>query len=364
MAVPGSGAISLGRIRQELQTANYAGGAYTAAATGLDPAENGTYATINTCSPSYPLSANPAKMSEWYGYDHDAPCRYALDTGGSANANMLYRSQDDWGQVISTGNPNQQGEWTVNFWIKHVPESSDYQGYIWNLAYNDQAYPGLAFTWNTGFNSNTGLYESAIQMSFYGGANSGSVSAVFSQAMLTDDDNILVTEISNDSLWNSENTGTTNSNGYTLITVSYNYNNYQTDDWVKWYWNGNALTVPYQAASSDRSYITGSNGAPSNTNWGDGGTLLIGGVYPYEISSGLYIDEWSFDPFSDNGSNASALWNSGVPDSTTNLNSTFGTDYLHYDFETTSSLGAEAAGHYDYDLADYNSPTYTTDAAN
>ena len=364
MAVPSTGAISLGRIRQELQTNNYSTGPYTSAATELDNAENGSYGTINTCSPSYPLSANPAKMSEWYGYDHDAPCRYALDTGGATNSNMLYRSQDDWGQVISTSNPNQQGEWTVNFWIKHVPDASDYQGYIWNLAYNSNGFPGLAFLWGTGYNANTGFYESKINMAFYGSSASGSSPAIFSQVNLVDDDNISVTQISNEALWNSENTGTTNSNGYTLITVSYNYANYQTDDWVKWYWNGNALTVPYQASGFSRSYTTGSGGAPINSNWGDGGTLLIGGVYPYELSSGLYIDEWSFDPFSDNSSNASALWNNGVPDSTTNLDSTFGTDYLHYDFETTSSLGNEAAGHYDYDLADYNSPTYTTDAAN
>jgi hypothetical protein len=303
-------------------------------------------------------------MSEWRNYDHDAPCTYALDTGGAANANMLYRSQDDWGQAISTTDPSQRGEWTVNFWIKHVPESTDYQGYIWNLAYNDLAFPGLAFYWYTALNSNTGLYESTINMAFYGGANSGSVSAVYSQVMLTDDDNITVTQLSDQDPWSSNNTGEVNGNGYTMITVSYDYNNYQTSDWVKWYWNGNALTVPYQPGASERSYTTASNGAPTATNWGDGGTLLIGGVYPYEISSGLYIDEWSFDPFSNNGNNASALWNNGVPDSTTNLNSTFGTNYLHYDFETTSSLGGEAAGHYDYDLADYNSPTYTTDAAN
>ena len=52
MAVPGSGEISLGKIRQELQTSNYAGGPYTAAATELDDAENGGYKTINICSPS------------------------------------------------------------------------------------------------------------------------------------------------------------------------------------------------------------------------------------------------------------------------------------------------------------------------
>lgn len=40
----------------------------------LDTAENGTYATINTCSPYYPAANNPATMNEWHGYNHTAPC--------------------------------------------------------------------------------------------------------------------------------------------------------------------------------------------------------------------------------------------------------------------------------------------------
>ena len=40
----------------------------------LDTAENGVYVTINPCSPYKPASANPTSLSEWYGYDHKAPC--------------------------------------------------------------------------------------------------------------------------------------------------------------------------------------------------------------------------------------------------------------------------------------------------
>lgn len=51
-------------------------GRTSTATISLDDAENGTYATINTSSSSYPNSANPAKMSEWYGYDHSAASGY------------------------------------------------------------------------------------------------------------------------------------------------------------------------------------------------------------------------------------------------------------------------------------------------
>ena len=65
MALPSSGEIKMSQINTEL-------GRTSTAAISLDDAENGTYATINTSSSSYPDSANPAKMSEWYGYDHSA----------------------------------------------------------------------------------------------------------------------------------------------------------------------------------------------------------------------------------------------------------------------------------------------------
>ena len=47
-------------------------GRSSTATISLDSAENGSYATINTNSTSRPSSTNPASMSEWYGYNHNA----------------------------------------------------------------------------------------------------------------------------------------------------------------------------------------------------------------------------------------------------------------------------------------------------
>ena len=65
MALQASGTISLSQIMTEI-------GRTAGTATSLDAAENGTYATININSVSRPNGANPAAMSEWYGYNHSA----------------------------------------------------------------------------------------------------------------------------------------------------------------------------------------------------------------------------------------------------------------------------------------------------
>jgi hypothetical protein len=67
MALQGSGSISMSQINSELQRSS-------TATISLDAAENGSYATINTCSSSRPSSGNPASMSEWYSYNHTASC--------------------------------------------------------------------------------------------------------------------------------------------------------------------------------------------------------------------------------------------------------------------------------------------------
>lgn len=65
MTLPASGQISMSQINTEL-------GRSSTATISLDTAENGGYATINTDSTSRPSATNPASMSEWYGYNHNA----------------------------------------------------------------------------------------------------------------------------------------------------------------------------------------------------------------------------------------------------------------------------------------------------
>jgi hypothetical protein len=67
MALPASGQLSMNDIRVEL-------GVPSQAPMSLQAASIGTYATINTCSPSRPNSSSPYAISEWYSYCHTCPC--------------------------------------------------------------------------------------------------------------------------------------------------------------------------------------------------------------------------------------------------------------------------------------------------
>jgi hypothetical protein len=65
MTLVSSGTIRMSDINVEL-------GRSSTANISLDTAENGGYGAINTNSTSRPSSNNPAAMSEWYGYNHNA----------------------------------------------------------------------------------------------------------------------------------------------------------------------------------------------------------------------------------------------------------------------------------------------------
>lgn len=66
MALPLSGKLSIEAIRQEISQpiSNFS----------LNTAEDQGYVTLNPCSPYLPSVANPAFISEWYGYNHRATC--------------------------------------------------------------------------------------------------------------------------------------------------------------------------------------------------------------------------------------------------------------------------------------------------
>ena len=75
MAVPSSGAISLAKIRDEIENNDYNANiyGYTSGQTSLEDISDGTYDTINTqnASADRPDGTAPHSMSEFYAYDHD-----------------------------------------------------------------------------------------------------------------------------------------------------------------------------------------------------------------------------------------------------------------------------------------------------
>jgi hypothetical protein len=98
MALPSTGEISFGQINSEL------GRSFTALI-GIDEAENGVYATINTNSAFRPDAANPASISEWYRYNHTAgPSVQCTFTG---NAIISPSQNNRNGTLTITGVPGE-----------------------------------------------------------------------------------------------------------------------------------------------------------------------------------------------------------------------------------------------------------------
>lgn len=80
----GSGSVAATGINLEL-------GRSSNASMSIDTAENGGYAAINTCSPSYPSGSNPASYSEWRNYNHSYACcnTPAITSVGNATSSSL-----------------------------------------------------------------------------------------------------------------------------------------------------------------------------------------------------------------------------------------------------------------------------------
>lgn len=106
----GNGSVSAQGINLEL-------GRSSTATISIDTAENGGYATINTCSASYPSSSNPASFSEWRNYNHGTACCNAPSiSAGNVGSTSL-------GFAISYSNCS-----TMHF------EYSSNNGYSWTTA--------------------------------------------------------------------------------------------------------------------------------------------------------------------------------------------------------------------------------------
>lgn len=110
MAMPSSGPISMSQINTEL-------GRSSNAQISLDSAENGGYATINQCSVSKPVLTNPAKLSEWYSYNHSASCSglpvVYIDTYSYGSTNIQFGAYDACNGSLIT--PLGLGKITINF---------------------------------------------------------------------------------------------------------------------------------------------------------------------------------------------------------------------------------------------------------
>lgn len=97
MALPSSGSISMSQINTEL-------GRSSTASISLDTAENSGYGNIKQCSPPYPSQGNPARMSEWYGYNHNVSCVVSCGGGFQTYETTTQCSEYNGREVLLGGN--------------------------------------------------------------------------------------------------------------------------------------------------------------------------------------------------------------------------------------------------------------------
>ena len=339
MAVPLTGSISLAQIRQELQTANYAGGVYTAASTSLDTAENGGYFTINTCSPYYPLSANPANMSEWYGYDHDAVCSfssgsyYAYD-GGLVSGHFVVDSTDLTRDPQTNVQVDLTDSFTLSMWVQ--PGVIDRDG-------SHDEYARFYPLWE--WYDNTNDYFVMINYDpYYSGQGGNSFNQIFFaigvlgggnrvwQVRLDDTSNTSITGVSDTAAWATGNDNLGNTNSREFINLVFAYDGTQTGiDQFKMYWNGDALTTT--------SYST--TGGPSGITFGNT-SVSVGYSSFYGFEWFGHIDWVSYaNKFAAQDADAVTIWNSGTPLGSLDLSGNVSTLFVHWPLNGSGGSGVD-----------------------
>tara|TARA_R110001606_G_scaffold358678_1_gene510360 strand:- start:3852 stop:4934 length:1083 start_codon:yes stop_codon:yes gene_type:complete len=341
MTLPASGLLTLGDINVEL-------GRSRTAAIQLDKAENGDYGTINTCSPSYPSGVNPAKMSEWYNYNHNAVCSYStlscfFPADNGVAGSML--QGDDWNN-LSTSNPlfdGSDGEgFSYGAWL--LPRGENNPSFYMS-AFHAYSGSGTAPTAG-GWTLNAFSDVSGDSTLYFEMTDTSSHTTTWTY-VLNNSTNSSVTGIPTNKQWGvgtmtyQNPTGGTISFGGSLGNI--NPNNFMRLDItydaaltginrLKVYWNAAALTPE-----------TGSGGTTlNNVTWSDQ-FLNVGGSYSTELGSTMCWDEVSF--FYENrltSSEVSEIYNNGAPQDETYYS--FSYDNLLYRFEQSGNLGNEYNG--------------------
>ena len=314
MTLPLSGPLSMSMINTEL-------GRTATSLISLDSASNGVYATINTCSPYYPLSANPESISEWYGYNHLAVCTFSehsLDVTDQGNQNFIYG--DNWSNYSSDFPDFAAGGFSICFWEQmYAKEVTTF--YMTALQ-------------KTGTTGGIVIYASADPAELYFIVNGSSTSSLWT-AELDSVSNSSITGISSGKSWGAgpaESTGSTNANNFTHLAFTFDSNQTGADQ-GKIYWNGQSLEL---------SYAGDTVGAVS---WSDQ-FLAVGGSYPSELAAGMFIDDYTFytrDALADG--EIGEIYNDGSPQDPSNYS--FSYDNILYLFEEDGNLGLDTNTLYD-----------------
>tara|TARA_R110001606_G_scaffold398455_1_gene577553 strand:- start:500 stop:976 length:477 start_codon:yes stop_codon:yes gene_type:complete len=99
MAVPSSGLLRMSGLFSEFNEDDYTALNNDGEVILLSGGSSGTWGTVNTSSSSYPTTSNPDKMSEFYGYDHDATAANTMLSFSSTETQN--KAACGYGQVLN-----------------------------------------------------------------------------------------------------------------------------------------------------------------------------------------------------------------------------------------------------------------------
>lgn len=298
MALQSSGQIKFSELNTEL-------GRTSTNKIGLGAAESGTYAAINSASSSKPNGSTPSKISEWFGYDH----------GASSNVNDYYydMTRDALRRTAVTSPFNLSGsqDLSVSFWVKQSPTTAN--EIMWDLS-------------NTSSNSANRFF-----LQYHKSLNrlvirhrTGSVN-YDRQFSLHDNNSITGTGTNSGVAWSDTNRGNANSDGWTLITVTYDASQSNSANGLKLYWNANEVTSQAGNNSGTRSSSAVNDITIGNNNHNS--TTTAGGL-------NAAVDEFKIYDAVLTSANVATIYNSGVP---ANASATYDTNLVtEFTWETNS----------------------------
>lgn len=357
MTLPASGTIDASDINVEL-------GRSATATFSIKDAATGVYGAINTCSPYYPNASAPHSYSEWYGYNHNAPClnsNFAMSDGQAGTFNGLTSGDTNYSSGVSSTKPDPaEGVCTWSFWFKPI-NTVEIQGTMFTLVVD--ADNNIVINWIVMEDfTNPGAYWNYIQFQYavFDGVNPAG--SLISRVNISDSNNASVSGVLSNSPWGIGNYGNVDSNDYALITISINAENAGTSDYVSWYWNDQRMNASASTAANGNSYTSYDN--LRSPDW-TGATMSIGGTnfgdYPAVWAQ---LDAFAMYPNTAfTSGNVTSIYNSGAVAALSTYQG-ISTDLLYYNFESnTPNLGEETGGNYSYKLDETGSPIRVADPA-
>tara|TARA_R110002167_G_scaffold104647_1_gene269742 strand:- start:2439 stop:3506 length:1068 start_codon:yes stop_codon:yes gene_type:complete len=313
MAVPSSGAISLLKIKNEVDEDNYnANESYS----NISLAGLAT-GTINANSESKPNSSTPHAFSEWYGYDNDAASAFVDAKAvrkslgqGTANAIYLVDSSD-------LLNFTESDAFSISFWVKAgwsnslntnihfvigLRNNANSQAENLIKVFYDESINRIRVRFGNKTNSGTAYtWYSEAQWLFH--SNSGAYAAGYAAAGL------------GSTYWSASNRGYVGANDYTMITVTKTASNTNANS-LKLYWNANAAGVaPIQTNNSSGNKSTNPMSSTEDRLWSVGSNGKYGSNDQKKVGNSTatrYNDLTIWDKEL-TASEVTSLYNSGSP---------------------------------------------------